>query len=201
MDAISRAIEVFGSQAAMAAALGVRQPTVSEWLRGERPVPEERCVAIERATEGKVTCEELRPDVTWHRVPDPAWPWHPKGKPLVDVLPLEPQESPSVTPDAESRPADAKRAKQATPQPREQEAEPSEAPAAVGGQSEAELRRRAVDKAPDVFTRRNIEQAELIDLANKGLPNRRKPSREGPGARDERHRSGHAQNRREPHPR
>lgn len=30
------------------------------------------------------TCEELRPDV-WHRVPDKSWPWHPKGRPLVDV--------------------------------------------------------------------------------------------------------------------
>lgn len=49
----------------MAAALGVKQPTVSEWLRGGRPVPAERCPEIESATAGFVRCEDLRPDVAW----------------------------------------------------------------------------------------------------------------------------------------
>lgn len=52
----------------MASALGVKQPTVSEWLRGDRRVPAERCPAIERATRERgqpVMCEELRPDVDW----------------------------------------------------------------------------------------------------------------------------------------
>lgn len=65
MNHIERAIEHFGSQAAMAAALSISQPTVSEWLRGERRVPAERCPEIERATAGKVRCEDLRPDVAW----------------------------------------------------------------------------------------------------------------------------------------
>jgi DNA-binding transcriptional regulator YdaS (Cro superfamily) len=68
MNPIERAISVFGSQAAMASALGVKQPTVSEWLRGERRVPAERCPEIERATRDRgqpVLCEELRPDVAW----------------------------------------------------------------------------------------------------------------------------------------
>ena len=59
----------------MASALGITQPVISEWLRGVRPVPAERCLEIERATRAKaaekgdaaliVTCEELRPDVAW----------------------------------------------------------------------------------------------------------------------------------------
>lgn len=52
----------------MASALGVKQPTVSEWLRGDRRVPAERCPEIERATRERgqpVMCEELRPDVAW----------------------------------------------------------------------------------------------------------------------------------------
>jgi DNA-binding transcriptional regulator YdaS (Cro superfamily) len=68
MDAIERAIKCFGSQSAMAAVLGVKQPTVSEWLRGDRQVPAERCLLIERETTARgapVLCEELRPDMQW----------------------------------------------------------------------------------------------------------------------------------------
>lgn len=75
MSPIERAIKAFGSQAAMASALGVKQPTISEWLRGERRVPAERCPQIERETRRAakdkadpsliVTCEQLRDDVAW----------------------------------------------------------------------------------------------------------------------------------------
>lgn len=74
MEAIERAIKHFGSQAALASALGVKQPTVSEWLRGERPVPAERCPEIERATGGAVRCEDLRPDVAWAVLREQAAP-------------------------------------------------------------------------------------------------------------------------------
>ena len=76
MNAIQRAIDSLGSQAQMAAALGVRQPTISEWARGERPVPIERCVQIEQATKGAVTRKDLRPD-DWHRI----WPELNQAKP------------------------------------------------------------------------------------------------------------------------
>lgn len=48
-------------------AKGLRLPPsfVSRWKAGS-PVPAERCPAIEAATGGAVTCEELRPDVAWH---------------------------------------------------------------------------------------------------------------------------------------
>lgn len=72
MEAVRKAVECLGSQAALAAALNVTQPTVSEWARGERPVPIPRCLAIEVATGGKVSRMELRPN-DWHLIwPDQA---------------------------------------------------------------------------------------------------------------------------------
>ena len=72
------------NQSAIAAQLGVTRAAVSQWFAaGSRP-PLDRCPAIERATGGRVTCEELRGDVQWARVPDPNWP-HPGGRPCLDV--------------------------------------------------------------------------------------------------------------------
>lgn len=42
---------------------------MSDWSQGKRPVPIKRCVAIELATDGKVTRQELRPD-DWENI----WP-------------------------------------------------------------------------------------------------------------------------------
>lgn len=73
-EAVDRAVKSFGSQVALASALKVSQPTVSEWHRGQKRVPAERCPEIERGTRALnatnpdrpvVTCEELRPDVAW----------------------------------------------------------------------------------------------------------------------------------------
>lgn len=76
---------VGGSQSALAMAIGVRQPTISEWARGERAIPEARCPDIERVSDGKASCERLRTDIAWHRIADKSWPWHPKGRPVVDL--------------------------------------------------------------------------------------------------------------------
>ncbi|MEG0922803.1 MAG: helix-turn-helix domain-containing protein [Comamonas sp.] len=65
MTSILKAVELVGGVTAFAKALGVRPPTISQWLRGQRPVPAERCPAIERLTQRAVTCEQLRPDVEW----------------------------------------------------------------------------------------------------------------------------------------
>lgn len=51
---------------------------------GFREPSGEMSAAIEQASVGAVTVEELRPDIRWHRIPDPNWP-HPAGRPLVDV--------------------------------------------------------------------------------------------------------------------
>ncbi len=64
-----KASEILGSQALLAKAIGVTQPTLNQWISGDRPVPIERCVLIEQATNGQVTRKDLRPD-DWHRI----WP-------------------------------------------------------------------------------------------------------------------------------
>ena len=85
MNPIQRAVECVGSQALLASHLTIKQPTVSEWSRGERPVPADRAADIERITEGVVPCEDIRPDLEWARIPDKSWPWHKRGRPVLDV--------------------------------------------------------------------------------------------------------------------
>ncbi|OEZ90701.1 transcriptional regulator [Duganella phyllosphaerae] len=58
-----------GNQVALAAAVGSHQPTVRQWAMGERPIPVVHGAAIERATGGAVTRQELFPD-TWSAI----WP-------------------------------------------------------------------------------------------------------------------------------
>lgn len=54
-----------GSRTKLAQAISVHQVLISQWALGRRQVPADRCPDIEKATGGKVTCEELRPDVDW----------------------------------------------------------------------------------------------------------------------------------------
>lgn len=54
-----------GEMARLIRSMNIAQPIVSLWVSGKRRVPAERCPEIEKFTEGKVTCEELRPDVNW----------------------------------------------------------------------------------------------------------------------------------------
>jgi DNA-binding transcriptional regulator YdaS (Cro superfamily) len=82
-----------GRSLAVAQAVGVTPPVVSDWATGKKGIPVERCVAIERATAGAVTRKDLRPD-DWQdiwpelakpsaaaeddpaapRIPNPDWP-------------------------------------------------------------------------------------------------------------------------------
>lgn len=50
---------------AFAELIKVPPPLLSQWRNGVRPIPAERCPAIERATNREVRCEDLRPDVDW----------------------------------------------------------------------------------------------------------------------------------------
>ena len=59
--AINKAIEYYGSQAALARACGVSQMAVSKWTR--HGVPPERALQIEKLTDGAVTRQDLRPDL------------------------------------------------------------------------------------------------------------------------------------------
>lgn len=61
MTALDRAAEAAGSLTALAAAIGVSQSTPSMW-KARGSVPVEHCLAIERATQGAVTRQDLRPD-------------------------------------------------------------------------------------------------------------------------------------------
>ena len=54
-----------GACVELAKHLGVRSVMLSQWRYGIKQVPAERCIEIERATEGAVRCEELRPDIDW----------------------------------------------------------------------------------------------------------------------------------------
>ena len=54
----------YGLASEIAKSLGVTPVTVYEWVHAKKRVPAERCPEIERLTEGAVTCEELRPDLT-----------------------------------------------------------------------------------------------------------------------------------------
>lgn len=75
MSAISKAIDVLGSQDALAEAAGVSQAAISLMKAGKRRPSAELSIHIEQATDGNVTVEQLRPDVPWHII---------RGKPSPD---------------------------------------------------------------------------------------------------------------------
>ena len=72
-----------GRVAEMAAALEIPPPLVSQWKTGARAVPIERCLPIERLTNGGVRRWDLRPKDWWQIWPeltlDPAAPKIPKA--------------------------------------------------------------------------------------------------------------------------
>ena len=74
-------VKELGGTGFVARLLGIAPPSVSGW---NNRIPAERCPDLERGLDGRWTCEQLRPDVRWMRVPDPAWP-HPAGRPCLDV--------------------------------------------------------------------------------------------------------------------
>ena len=77
-------IDYLGGPAAVARLTKCKSPSVIEWRR-RSIIPTERCPALEEATKGVYPCEMLRADVRWERQADPDWPWHPQGRPLIDV--------------------------------------------------------------------------------------------------------------------
>jgi DNA-binding transcriptional regulator YdaS (Cro superfamily) len=61
---LARAIELCGSQAALAAKIGVKQQLISFWLKkSKNGVPAEYVLLIERATGGAIPRHALRPDI------------------------------------------------------------------------------------------------------------------------------------------
>lgn len=60
--AIEKAVRVVGGQSALARALRITPQAVQQWC-ATGIVPAKRVLNIERATDGKVTRHELRPDI------------------------------------------------------------------------------------------------------------------------------------------
>lgn len=62
MTAIKKAVEIVGSQSALAEILGVRPQAVQQWVAAGS-VSHKRVIAVEKATGGIVSRQELRPDL------------------------------------------------------------------------------------------------------------------------------------------
>jgi len=65
MEPIARAVEILGGPTKVALILGVTPQAVCFWRGGHRRFPAEYCPNIEKATDGVIRCEDLRPDVDW----------------------------------------------------------------------------------------------------------------------------------------
>lgn len=89
IQAIAKAVKVIGGPNRTARILGMKPSTVSQWYSPNaaqrRPLPDVHCPQLEFSSKGAATCEEMRPDIAWVRVPDPTWP-NPAGRPLVDHM-------------------------------------------------------------------------------------------------------------------
>lgn len=73
-----------GALPALARRIGISPTFLTQCKIGVRQTPADRCPEIEMETGGVISCEELRSDIRWFRIPDPAWPYHPMGRPLCD---------------------------------------------------------------------------------------------------------------------
>jgi DNA-binding transcriptional regulator YdaS (Cro superfamily) len=62
-QALKKAVTLVGGQTALARLIGTKQQNVWQWLYDTGKPMSEHCIAIERATYGRITRYELRPDV------------------------------------------------------------------------------------------------------------------------------------------
>lgn len=60
---IKKAVDILGSQTKLANACGVKQAHIWNWLNRNKLITLENALMIERATEGKVSKEDIRPDL------------------------------------------------------------------------------------------------------------------------------------------
>jgi len=81
------ACEMAGGRSRVANLIDLTRGRIDQVARGEGEPKAEWCVLLERETEGTYTCEQINPGICWVRSPDPAWPWHPGGRPLIDPAP------------------------------------------------------------------------------------------------------------------
>ena len=86
---IARGLGAFeNSPTALAAAIGgdMKRQNIEYWI-SSGSIPQAHRPAVDRVMGGKLTCEQMSADdgVVWARIPDKSWPWHPKGRPALDV--------------------------------------------------------------------------------------------------------------------
>lgn len=62
-------VKTKATQRGLAQQLAISPVLINQWANDKRPIPADRCVEIERATNGEVTRPELRP-ADWQRI----WP-------------------------------------------------------------------------------------------------------------------------------
>lgn len=62
-------VKTKATQRELAMKLAISPVLINQWANLKRPVPADRCVEIERATNGEVSRRDLRPD-DWQRI----WP-------------------------------------------------------------------------------------------------------------------------------
>ena len=63
MKPIEKAVQLCGSQKALAKKIDVTPVFVSQMVTGAKSIPARLCLPIENATENRVTRYELRPDI------------------------------------------------------------------------------------------------------------------------------------------
>jgi DNA-binding transcriptional regulator YdaS (Cro superfamily) len=83
MDLHAFLVETDTTQQDFAAAIGVSQSLVHQWVRRVALPPPVRCVQIERYTAGRVARPDLRPDDWWQIWPELTWSaaWQAWGSP------------------------------------------------------------------------------------------------------------------------
>nr|WP_154325069.1 helix-turn-helix domain-containing protein [Pantoea sp. 201603H] len=62
-SAVEKAIEIAGSQMALAKRCGKAQSTICDWLNGKKRISPEHVPDLVNATEGKIPAYEFRPDL------------------------------------------------------------------------------------------------------------------------------------------
>ena len=65
MSYIAQAIKGAGGPAKVARECVVSVQAVCFWRDGERSLPAEHCITLEKMNEGRVRCEQMLPDVDW----------------------------------------------------------------------------------------------------------------------------------------
>lgn len=63
MSIIEKVVDLCGGQTRTGKQVGVTQQAVRKWLTQEMPVSAKSAIKIERATNGAVTRQQLRPDI------------------------------------------------------------------------------------------------------------------------------------------